>query len=253
MSSIRGKIAIVTGAGSEMGIGQASASRLAAEGAIVILTDIDGESAKARAAEIQSKGGTASGYVHDVIRADAWDTLFDTVIGQHGCVDILVNNAGIVVIHTIDEMTEADFVHQMNVNVTGVFLGTKRAVAEMRRTGGGSIINMSSVAGQVGVPGVSAYCASKGAIRLFTKSIALETAKEKIRVNSIHPGAIWTNIQKKALGDDAAQIEALAASIPMGWIGEPADVANCVLFLASDESRYITGAELTVDGGMTAT
>jgi NAD(P)-dependent dehydrogenase (short-subunit alcohol dehydrogenase family) len=137
--------------------------------------------------------------------------------------------------------------------MTSVYLGTRRGLAAMREGGrGGSIVNISSVAGLVGIPGVSAYAASKAGVRLFSKAIAMETATENIRVNSVHPGMIWTSMQKVAIQDNPEQYDMLTAGIPMKKMGEPVDVANCVLFLASEEARYITGAEFVVDGGMTA-
>ncbi len=175
------------------------------------------------------------------------------IIAAHGRIDVLVNNAGIAVLRMIGVITSPEWAKQLNVNLYSVFYGTQRAVREMRRVGeGGSIINLSSVAGQVGVPGCSAYSASKGGVRLFTKSVALETARDKIRVNSVHPGMIWTNMQKLALQDNREQYDLITAAIPAGAMGEAIDIANAVLFLASDESRYITGTEITVDGGLTA-
>lgn len=190
---------------------------------------------------------------HDVTSEADWDRVMGEIIAAHGRIDVLVNNAGIAVLRMIDVITSPEWAKQLNVNLYSVFYGTQRAVREMRRVGeGGSIINLSSVAGQVGVPGCSAYSASKGGVRLFTKSVALETARDKIRVNSVHPGMIWTNMQKLALQDNREQYDLITAAIPAGAMGEAIDIANAVLFLASDESRYITGAEITVDGGLTA-
>jgi NAD(P)-dependent dehydrogenase (short-subunit alcohol dehydrogenase family) len=175
------------------------------------------------------------------------------IIGEHGRLDVLVNNAGIFIPGSIDAVSSADWSRQIEINLTSVFQGTRRAVQQMRRVGqGGSIINLSSIVGQVGVPGCSAYAASKGGVRLLTKTVALETARDRIRVNSVHPGMILTNMQKVAMEGNAAQYDAITAVIPMGFMGDPLDVANCVLFLASEESRYITGTEFTIDGGLTA-
>jgi NAD(P)-dependent dehydrogenase (short-subunit alcohol dehydrogenase family) len=252
MARVEGKVALVTGAGSEGGLGAATAARLAEEGATVFLTDIDGDGAEARAAEIRAQGGKATAMVQDVTSEQGWDDIVGKIVASNGRLDILVNNAGIAVLRMIQDMTAEEYARQMEVNMTSVFLGTRRAVAEMRRVGeGGAIVNLSSVAGLVGIPGVSAYAASKAGVRLFSKSIAMETAKENIRVNSVHPGMIWTGMQKVAIKDNPEQYDILTAGIPMGRMGEPLDIANCILFLASEEARYITGAEFVVDGGMT--
>ncbi len=253
MGRVEGKVALVTGAGSTPGLGEATAKRLAEEGAVVYLTDIDEAGVMARAEEIRATGGRAKGMRQDVTSEAEWDATVDAILADVGRLDILVNNAGIAVLRMIDAMTPQDFARQMEVNMTSVYLGTRRAVAEMRKTGqGGSIVNLSSVAGLVGIPGVSAYAASKAGVRLFSKAIAMETAREGIRVNSVHPGMIWTNMQKVALQDNPEQYDIITAAIPMGKMGEALDIANCVLFLASEEARYITGAEFVVDGGMTA-
>ncbi len=253
MGRVEGKVALVTGAGSTPGLGEATAKRLAEEGAVVYLTDIDEAGVMARAEEIRATGGRAKGMRQDVTSEAEWDATVDAILADVGRLDILVNNAGIAVLRMIDAMTLQDFARQMEVNMTSVYLGTRRAVAEMRKTGqGGSIVNLSSVAGLVGIPGVSAYAASKAGVRLFSKAIAMETAREGIRVNSVHPGMIWTNMQKVALQDNPEQYDIITAAIPMGKMGEALDIANCVLFLASEEARYITGAEFVVDGGMTA-
>lgn len=253
MGRVEGKVALITGAGSSPGLGAATAARLAEEGATVFLTDIDEEGARARAEEIRAAGGKAHARRQDVTSEAEWDEVVEAILRAEGRIDILVNNAGIAVLRMIDVMTPREFARQMEVNMTSVYLGTRRVVAEMRKAGnGGAIVNLSSVAGLVGIPGVSAYAASKAGVRLFTKSIAMETARDNIRINSVHPGMILTNMQKVALQDNPEQYDIIAASIPMGRMGEPLDIANCVLFLASDEARYVTGAEFVVDGGMTA-
>lgn len=253
MIRLADKIALITGGASVPGLGSATAERLAQEGAVVYVTDVDLAGAEALAAGIRKAGGRATALAHDVTSEADWDRVVASIIGAHGRIDVLVNNAGIAVLRMIDVITSAEWAKQINVNLTSMFYGTQRVIREMRRVGeGGSIINLSSVAGQVGVPGCSAYSASKGGVRLFTKSVALETARDKIRVNSVHPGMIWTNMQKLALQDNREQYDLITAAIPVGYMGEPVDIANCVLFLACDESRYITGAEITVDGGLTA-
>lgn len=250
---IDGKVALVTGAASVPGLGSATAQRLAAEGGIVYLTDVDAAGVEGVAAGIREEGGKAFAMPHDVTREADWDRVVSAIVQEQGRLDVLVNNAGIFVPGTLDVLGTKDWARQIDVNLTSIYLGTRRAVQEMRRIGqGGSIVNMSSIVGQVGVPGCSAYAASKGGVRLFTKTVALETARDRIRVNSIHPGMILTNMQKVALAGNAEQYDAITAAIPMGFMGDPLDIANCVLFLASEESRYITGAEFTVDGGLTA-
>ncbi len=252
MGRLDQKIALVTGAASVPGLGSATAERLAEEGAYVYLTDVDHAGVEAVAARIREAGGAARALAHDVASEADWDRVMQTVIAAHGRIDVLVNNAGIAILRMIEVVTSAEWARTLDVNLTSIFYGTQRAVREMRRVGaGGSIINLSSVAGLVGVPGCAAYSASKGGVRLFTKTVALETARDKIRVNSVHPGMIWTNMQKLALQDNREQYDLITAAIPAGVMGEPLDIANAVLFLASDESRYITGAEITVDGGLT--
>jgi NAD(P)-dependent dehydrogenase (short-subunit alcohol dehydrogenase family) len=253
MPRLTHKIALITGGASVPGLGSATAKRFAEEGATVIVTDMDGAGAEAVAKSIRDAGGKASAFAHDVTSETDWDRVFTAIIAAHGCLDILVNNAGIAILSMIENVTTANWLKQNDVNMNSVFYGTQRAVREMRRVGkGGSIINMSSVVGSVGVPGCAAYGASKGAVRLFSKTVALETARDKIRVNSVHPGMIMTNMQTVALRDNPEQYEIISAAIPMGEFGKPDDIANMNLFLASDESSYITGAEFVVDGGMIA-
>lgn len=255
MKRLHAKVALITGAASVPGLGSATAERFAEEGARVFLTDLDEAGAEAVANAIRAKGGKAHAYAakHDVVSEADWDRVFKWLIGEAGRLDILVNNAGVAVLRMVDVMTGEEWRRQNDINLNSVFYGTQRAVKEMRRVGeGGSIINLSSVAGSVGVPGCGAYSASKGGVRLFTKSVALECAKEKIRINSVHPGMIMTNMQKVALKDNPEQYDIIAAAIPMGAFGDPVDIANMNLFLASDEARYITGAEFVVDGGLIA-
>jgi NAD(P)-dependent dehydrogenase (short-subunit alcohol dehydrogenase family) len=250
---VQGKVALVTGAASVPGLGSVTAQRLAAEGAVVYLTDVDADGVERVAAGIRADGGKAKSMAHDVTSEADWDRVMATIEREQGRLDVLVNNAGIFIPGHIEAVSRKDWTRQIEVNLTSVFEGTRRAVDCMRRTGqGGSIVNLSSVAGQVGVPGCASYSASKGGVRVFTKTVAMETARDRIRVNCVHPGMIMTNMQKVAITGNADQYDILNAAIPMGFMGDPLDVANCVLFLASDEARYITGAELTVDGGLTA-
>jgi len=253
VARLDGKIALVTGGASVPGIGSATAERFAAEGAVVYVTDVDLEGAEVVAAKIRESGGKATALAHDVTSELDWDRVIANVIADQGRLDVLVNNAGIALLRMLDAATSSEWKKMIDINLSSVFYGTQRAVREMRRVGqGGSIINMSSVAGHVGVPGCTAYGATKGGVKLFTKAVAIETARDKIRVNSVHPGVIWTNMQKLALQDNAANYDAIVGAIPYGAMGEPLDIANAVLFLASDEARYITGSEITVDGGLTA-
>ena len=251
---VEGKVALVTGGASRPGLGYAIAKRLAEEGAEVILTDVDAQGVEDSAALIREANLSAAGMAHDVSSQADWDRVVEDILAEFGRIDILVNNAGILDIGEIDsEGAVAGLKRQLAVNVEGVFMGTQAAVKAMRAaSGGGSIINISSVAGKVGFRGSASYAATKGAVKLMTKSVALETAEEGIRVNSVHPGIIRTNMAASGLEDNAENYEAIEATIPMGRLGEPEDIANCVLFLASDEARYVTGAEFVVDGGYTA-
>ncbi len=251
---VEGKVALVTGGASRPGLGAAIAERLAEEGARVILTDIDPAGAEATAAMIRAKNLDAIAVEQDVSSQTDWDTVIANIVGDYGRLDILVNNAGILDVADIDaDNALAGLKRQYAVNIEGVFMGTQAAVRAMR-TGSvhGSIINLSSVAGLVGFRGSASYAATKGAVKLMTKSVALETAADNIRVNSVHPGIIRTNMAKEGLADNADNYSAIEAAIPVGRLGEPVDIANCVLFLASDEAAYVTGAEFVVDGGYTA-
>jgi len=253
MGRVAGKVALVTGAAS--GIGRASAEVLAREGASVILTDVQamGEDV---AAGIRKSGGKARFVAHDVSSEGEWMSIVAGIAKTEGRLDILVNNAGIAVAGLIHELTLEQWRHQMAVNVDGVFLGVKTSLPLMRKNRGGSIVNISSVAGLRGAANLSAYCTSKGAVRLFTKSVAIECAvmQDGIRCNSIHPGLIETPIWGQVVpgANEPFDLDAMSAlRVPLRRKGMPADIANAVLFLASDESSYMTGEEMVVDGGMT--
>ncbi len=251
MGRLAGKIALVTGGASVPGLGSATARRFADEGAILYITDRDHAGAEAVARAIRDAGGNANALAHDVTSETDWDRVMARIHDEQGRLDVLVNNAGIAVLGMLETVSTDDWRRQLNVNLDSVFFGCKRAVAAMRAAGnGGSIINISSVVGLVGVPGCTAYAAAKGAVRVMSKTIALECAGDNIRVNSVHPGMIMTNIQGTAAEDNAANYDATLALIPMGRMGVPADVAHMNLFLASDEASYVTGAEFVVDGGM---
>lgn len=261
-----GKVAIVTGSAS--GIGRACAIALATEGAKVYHTDIDEAGGKETEQLITDAGGEAQFAVQDVLDEARWDEVMAEAKSRFGTPNVLVNNAGIAIGGSILEYTLDNWHKQMSVNVDSVFLGTRAAMRTMSE--GGSIINMSSVSGMMASLYLSAYGASKAAVRYFTKTAALECAKAKlnIRVNSVHPGIIDTSIWQKSLFDgearkmisglglepgdpNAPQIMGKAAA-PIGRVGEPLDIARTVVFLASDDSAYTTGTELVVDGGRTA-
>ena len=253
MNQLENKVALITGGASRPGLGSAIADKFAAEGAFVFLTDIDESGCDISLDVIKNNGGQGAALKHNVTDEKDWDNVFAAIKGQKGQLDILVNNAGISQLGTIDSATSEEYLRVMDTNMHSVFYGTKRAVAMMRETGnGGNIINISSISGIVGIPGNVAYSAAKAGVRLMTKTVAMETAKENIRVNSIHPGLIDTNLLAGAKQENAENWDMFVQAIPMGRLGEPEDVANCALFLASDQGKYITGAELIVDGGVTA-
>jgi len=255
---VQGKVALVTGGAS--GIGRGCAEKLAAEGAVVVVTDLQDDKGAEVVAAIAKAGGKAEYLRHDVTDEAAWERVVAQVKTRHGRLDILVNNAGIGLGGSVLEMTLADWRRQTAVNLDGVFLGVKHAIPLMRLSGdGGSIINMSSVAGLKGSAILAGYCATKGGVRLFTKSVAMEcaNAKDGIRVNSVHPGIIetpiWLSIVNPANpGANAPpDLDAMSSlAVPLGVKGYPEDIANGVLWLASEESRYVTGAELVIDGGL---
>ena len=258
---VEGKVALVTGGAS--GIGRGCAERLAQEGATVVVTDLQDDKGAQTVEAIRAMGGKASYLHHDVTSEHAWIDVIAAVKATHGRLDILDNNAGIGIGGSVLTMTLADFQKQTAVNLDGVFLGVKHSIPLMRENGGGSIINMSSVAGLKGSAILAGYCATKGGVRLFTKAVAMEcaAAKDGVRVNSVHPGIIETPIWDTIVGtgevgDNArpprgAALDAMSAEgVPLGVKGYPEDIANGVLWLASDESRYVTGAELVIDGGL---
>lgn len=253
---VKDKVALVTGAGS--GIGEAICKRLAEEGANVVVTDINGEQASRVANEITASSGSALAITQDVTDEAGWQTVIDAALAQFDKLDVLVNNAGIVIAGNVEEATLEDWQRTQNVNLDAVFLGTREAIRAMKDKGG-SIVNISSIEGIVGEAKTAAYNASKGGVRIFTKSAALHCAKEgyNIRVNSVHPGFVLTAMVENALEampvDEAAEFrEQITCNIPVARMGEPVDIANGVLFLASDESQYMTGSELVIDGGYTA-
>jgi len=253
MGRVEGKVVIVTGAASNPGLGYVTAMTLAREGAKVVVTDLDLPGVEACAAAIRDAGGEALALEQDVTDEARWQEVIKETTAAFGKLDVLVNNAGIAVLAPIEQLSLAQWNKQIEVNLTSVFLGCKAAIPALRAAGGGSIVNLSSVAGLVGLPTCSAYGASKGGVRIMSKSLAVELGKDNIRCNSVHPGVIWTNMQAAATGaQDPAGVDAGVSRIPLGRVGKAEDIAHCVLYLASDESNYVTGTEMTVDAGMTA-
>ncbi|HWB49709.1 MAG TPA: glucose 1-dehydrogenase [Stellaceae bacterium] len=255
MSRVKDKVALVTGG--RRGLGEASAVMLAREGAKVVITDRKEDGAEIVLNKIKGSGGEAVFFQQDVSKEDDWKNVIQQVEKQFGRLDILVNNAGVGAGKNIEELTLEDWRWVMSVNLDGVFLGTKYAIESMKTSGGGSIINMSSIEGMVGDRRLAAYDASKGGVRILTKSAALHCAKAgyNIRVNSLHPGFIDTAMVAgfvKAQGDASAARQELVSLHPIGHLGEPDDVAYAVVYLASDESKFVTGSEMVVDGGFTA-
>lgn len=255
MDRLKDKVAVITGA--SLGIGRATAQMFAREGARVAVTDIlDGEG-NALVQEINKAGGEAAFWYLDVSKEFAVEDVMDEVFQKWGRLDILVNNAGIAGVNTpTDKVTEKEWDKVMAVNVKGVFFCTKYAISHMRQSGGGSIVNISSIYGIISAPDIPPYHASKGAVRSMSKTDALLYAKDNIRVNSVHPGFIWTPLVEAHLKGSGSTLEAgrknLDALHPLGRVGEPDEIAYGILFLASDESSFVTGEELVIDGGYTA-
>jgi 3(or 17)beta-hydroxysteroid dehydrogenase len=253
MNRVKGKVAIVTGAG--VGIGKASICLLAKEGANVVVTDVDTVSGEAVAKKIIKDGGEAIFIKHDVASEDSWKNVIRKTLDKYGKINVLVNNAGVTVNKDIEQTTLEEWRWLMSINLDGVFLGIKYIIPPMKEAGGGSIVNICSAAGNVGQLWAGAYCASKGGVRLLTKAAALECSKMghdyNIRVNSIHPGCTRTPlIERLCEKEDMRKI--IYGLHPVGHLAEPDDIAYGVLYLASDESKFSTGSELTIDGGYTA-
>lgn len=247
------KVALVTGAGK--GIGAATARRMAQEGAKVAVLDVDLAAAQAVAQELVDAGYQARAWRCDVTREPEVQQVFAEVVAHFGRLDVLVNNAGIAGVNKpTHEISEAEWDAVMAVNVKGVFFCTKHAVPYLKKGGGGSIINLSSIYGLVGAPDSPPYHASKGAVRLMTKTDALLYAADRIRVNSIHPGFIATPMVEgylHQLPEEEKARKALEAMHPLGHLGEPDDIAWGAVYLASDEAKFVTGSELVIDGGYT--
>ena len=244
---VEGKVALITGGAS--GIGRSCAERLAQEGAIVVVTDVQDDKGAQTVADIIAAGGKASYLPHDVTGEQPWIDVVAAIKAQHGRLDILVNNAGIGISGSVLTMPLADFQKQTAVNLDGVFLGVKHSIPLMRENGGGSIINMSSVVSLIGAPDLDFYTAAKGAVSALTRSLALQHAPQGIRVNAIAPGATGTERVLKLLQRDGVTNKSLDGQL-FGLV-PPKDVAYAALFLASDESASTTGHILSVDGGLT--
>lgn len=247
---LEGKVALISGGA--RGMGAVEAKLFAEEGAKVVIGDILEEEGRKVETEIRAAGGEAQFVKLDVTREEDWSRAVEASVSHFGKLNVLVNNAGISGSQWDNDLTQEAWDAIMEVNATGVYLGTKAALPEMRKAGGGSIINISSQMGIVGSDATHpAYNASKGAVRTFTKSIAIQYAKDNIRCNSVHPGPIDTPMAD-AIFDDPQKLESVRSKVPMGRIGKPEEVATGVLYLASDESSYVTGAELVIDGGWIA-
>ncbi len=251
-----GKVVLITGGAS--GIGLASGEACAREGARVVLTDVNAAEGEAQARRLAGAGLAVEFLPQDTTSEADWRRVIDTVVARHGHLDVVVNNAGVAHIAPLEDETLEGWRRIQAVNLEGVFLGTREAVRAMKGRGG-SIVNLSSIEGIIGEPHVPAYNASKGGVRLFTKSAALHCAQSGygIRVNSVHPGYVGTPLVANAIAvlppEQAAALQQdLIGRIPLGRMAEPREIAQAVLFLASDESSYVTGAELVVDGGYTA-
>ncbi|MCI1589999.1 MULTISPECIES: SDR family NAD(P)-dependent oxidoreductase [Heyndrickxia] len=248
---LENKVAIITGGGT--GIGRETALLFAKEGAKVVVTDINEESGSQTVKDLQANGNEAIFIHHDVSNEDDWKKVAKETIDQFGKVDILFNNAGIYKIKPLAEIALDEWNRLMSINVTGVFLGMKHIMPLMAKQKKGSVINASSIAGLMGSPGHVLYGASKGAVRIMTKDAAMEYAHVGVRVNSIHPGYIDTGMADYASEVTGSSKDELGKNLfPLGHLGSVKDVANTVLFLASDESAFSTGAEFVIDGGATA-
>jgi cyclopentanol dehydrogenase len=246
---LQNKVALISGGAK--GMGAVEAKIFAKEGAKVVIGDVLETEGKQIEAEINETGGECLFVPLDVTDENQWNEAVAATLGRFGKLDILINNAGIFRTGRVEETSSAEWDQVMDINAKGVFLGAKAAIPAMREAGGGSIINLSSVAGLVGAAYSTAYSASKGAVRLFTKSTAIQYATDGVRCNSIHPGVIQTDMTKEAIADSQFKAQRLDPT-PLARLGQPEDVAYGALYLASDESSFVTGAELVIDGGWTA-
>ena len=245
---LAGKIAFITGGGS--GMGREHSLLMAEEGATVVVSDVNEAGGRETISLINGKGGQGLFIKFDVVREAEWQAAVNQAVSTFGKVDILVNNAGILIMKTTEETTGPELDRMLDINVKGVFYGCKHILPAMRKAGGGSIVNISSIAGIIGMRGAAAYQAAKGAVRLLTKSVAVEYAQYNIRCNSIHPGVIRTPMTSDFLVNERTEKAFLGTTL-LRRPAEPREVSYPVLFLASDEASYVTGAEIVVDGGYT--
>ena len=250
MGRVQDKVCLVSGGA--RGIGREDVLLLAQEGGRIVVTDLEEEAGQAVVDEVKAMGGEAIFIKHDVSSEEDWKKVVNEAVEAFGKVDVLVNNAGVLTLKSIQDTTEADWDFVNNINTKGLFFGVKHILPAMQKAGAGSIINISSIYGIAGAPSASAYQASKGAVRVFTKSAAVEYAPFNIRVNSVHPGVIATAMTKDAMAGEGA-VEALLGGAIMRRPADPKEIAWGVLFLATDESSFMTGSELVIDGGYTAT
>ena len=250
MGRVEKKVVVITGGA--LGIGRETSLLLAKEGARVAIADLLEEEGRALVKEINSSGGAAKFWRLDVSDEKEVEKVYGEVAKEFGKLDATVNNAGIAgVDKPTHELTESEWDKVMDINVKGVFFCTKHAIPYMQKSGGGSIVNLSSIYGLVGAGDIPHYHASKGAVRLMAKNDALIYAKDKIRVNSVHPGFIWTPLVEKLGEKDPGFRKRLDGLHPIGHVGEPIDIAYGILYLISDESKFVTGSELVIDGGYT--
>ena len=250
MGRLENKVALISGG--SRGMGAAEAEMFAAEGAHVVIADILEDEGRKTAAKIAETGARCLFTNLDVLKASDWESAISTVTSAFGKLDILVNNAGVTSRMMLLETSEPEWDRVMDINTKGTFLGIKTAIPAMKYSGGGSIVNISSQMGLVGADYISPqYQASKGAVRILTKSVAIQSASDNIRCNSIHPAPIETDMTAD-IRDDADSFQDMLRRIPMGRYGKPEEVAYAVLYLASDESSFVTGSEVVVDGGWTA-
>ena len=249
---LSGQVAIVTGGGS--GQGRATALLFAQEGARVVVGDVNDKGAAETARLINhQEGGQAIGVMVDVTKADEVSGMVDTALSHYGRLDILINNAGATLFKGIEDTTEEEWDRILNTNLKAIFLGCKYAIPAMRRGGGGSIVNIASVAGLIGMPEHFAYCAAKAGVIHFTKSLALDHGRENIRINCICPGGVLTPMLGEVINiQDPAQVERVARQHALGRVAEPEEIARVSLFLCSTDASFMTGAAVTVDGGIAA-